>query len=98
MIGEIIRHLGLRSDEAHFWATHAGAELDLLIVRGTDAIGFEIKRTVAPQVTPSMRSALDVLKLRRLYVVHAGEHTFPLTDTILAVSCRRLIDDIPLLR
>ncbi|MCC6171573.1 MAG: ATP-binding protein [Gammaproteobacteria bacterium] len=98
MIGEIIQHLGIRSDEAHFWSTHAGAELDLLIVRGTDATGFEIKRTVAPQVTPSMRSALDVLKLRRLYVIHAGEHTFPLADTILAVSCRRLIDDIPLLR
>jgi predicted AAA+ superfamily ATPase len=98
MIGEIIQHLGIRSDEAHFWATHAGAELDLLIVRGTNAIGFEIKRTVAPQVTPSMRSALDVLKLRKLYVIHAGEHTFPLTDEILAVSCQRLIDDIPQLR
>lgn len=98
MIGEIIQHLGIRSDEAHFWATHAGAELDLLVVRGTDAIGFEIKRTVAPQVTPSMRSALDVLKLRKLYVMHAGEHTFPLTDGILAVSCQRLIDDIPQLR
>lgn len=98
MIGEIIQHLGIRSDEAHFWATHAGAELDLMVVRGTDAIGFEIKRTVAPQVTPSMRSALDVLKLRKLYVMHAGEHTFPLPDGILAVSCQRLIDDIPQLR
>ncbi len=98
MIGEIIQHLGIRSDDAHFWGTHAGAELDLLVVRGMRAVGFEIKRTVAPQMTPSMRSALEVLKLQNLYVVHAGEHTFPLAEKILAVSCRTLIDDIPPLR
>jgi predicted AAA+ superfamily ATPase len=96
MIGEILQHLGVRSDEAHFWGTHAGAELDLLIVRGRNAVGFEIKRTVAPQITPSMRSAVDALNLRHLYVIHAGEHTFPLAERVLAVSCRRLLDDIHL--
>jgi hypothetical protein len=29
------------------WATHAGAELDLLVVRDRRRVGFEFKRTVA---------------------------------------------------
>lgn len=95
MIGEIIQHLGLRGDDAHFWGTHSGAELDLLVTRGTQAVGFEIKRTLAPQLTPSMRAAIEALELRRLFVIHAGEQTFPLSKQVLAVSCRRLTEDIP---
>jgi len=51
---------------------HTGAELDLLLARGRHRIGVEVKRTTAPTVTPSMRSALTDLKLTRLYVVQAA--------------------------
>lgn len=95
LIGEIQQRLGARADECYFWRVHTGAELDLLVMRGSRAVGFEIKRTVAPQITSSMRSAVDVLGLKRLYVVHAGEHSFPLADNVSAVSARRLLEDIP---
>ncbi|MPY87975.1 MAG: AAA family ATPase [Luteitalea sp.] len=95
LIGEIAQRLGVRSDECYFWGVHTGAELDLLVMRGSRAIGFEIKRTLAPQMTSSMRSAMDVLGLHRLYVVHAGERSFPLADNVLALSSTRLFDDIP---
>ncbi len=90
-IDQIIRHLGARPEECHFWATHAGAELDLLISRGRRRYGFEIKRTTAPKVTPSMRSALKDLKLDQLDVVHAGEHTFPLAENIRAIPLHALL-------
>ena len=45
--------------EVYFWATHAGAEIDLVVIRGTTRLGFEIKRATAPRVTPSMRVAID---------------------------------------
>lgn len=93
-IGQLIRHLGARPEECYFWATHAGAELDLLVVRGHRRLGFEIKRTSAPQVTPSMRHALADLKLTSLDVLHAGEHTFPLTPKIRAVAMSRLLTDV----
>jgi len=94
-IDQIIRHLGARPEECHYWATHGGAELDLLIVRGRKRYGFEIKRTTAPKVTPSMRHALHDLKLTRLDVIHAGEHTFPMADRLRAVPLRHLLRDIP---
>ena len=93
-IDQIIRHVGARPEECHFWATHGGAELDLLIVRGRKRLGFEIKRTSAPKSTPSMRHALEDLKLTRLDVIHAGDHTFPLTEKIRAVPLHHLLQDI----
>ena len=52
VIEQLIGHLRADPDECYFWATHSGAELDLLIVRGRRRRGFEIKRTAAPRVTP----------------------------------------------
>ncbi|WP_373063090.1 ATP-binding protein [Gemmatimonas sp.] len=88
-------HLGARSGEAYFWGTHASAELDLLIVRGSTRVRFEFKRTSSPSVTPSMRSALSDLRLQRIYVVHGGAETFPLTEKILAVPLSRIAQDVP---
>jgi predicted AAA+ superfamily ATPase len=94
IIEQLIRHVNAESDECFFWATHAGAELDFLVIRGTQRRGFEIKRTATPKITPSMRSALKDLQLSSLDVVHAGEHTFLLSENIRAVSFSRLLDEI----
>ncbi len=86
--------LGAEREECFFWATHAGAELDLLVMRGRTRLGFEIKRTTAPKITPSMRHAMTDLKLSRLDVVHAGEQSFPLAEKIRAISFSRLLSDL----
>ena len=93
-ISQVLRRLGARRDECFFWATHAGAELDLLVVRGRTRLGFEAKLTEAPRLTPSMRIALTDLKLRRLDVVHAGERTFALAPRVRAVALQRLTEDL----
>jgi len=93
-IGEMVRQLRARPEECYFWATHAGAELDLLVVRGRNRIGVEIKRTVSPSMTPSMRSALSDLRLQRLYVIHAGDGTYPLERKVEAVPLQRLLTDV----
>jgi len=90
MVHQVLVHLGVETRECYFWRTTNGAELDLLIVRGRRRIGFEIKRTKAPSFTPSMRSALADLKLQRLYVLHAGEHTFDLAPRVRAVPASQL--------
>ncbi len=92
------RALGARRGESYFWATHAGAELDLLVVRGRTRRGFEVKRTTSPTVTKSMRIALEDLGLSSLDVVHAGRETFPLAPRIRAVAARRALLDISPLR
>lgn len=47
-IEEIIRHYN-SYDNSYFWATHNGAELDMLIETGTKRVSFEIKYTDHPR-------------------------------------------------
>jgi predicted AAA+ superfamily ATPase len=93
-LAAVVDRLRVAWNECFFWATHAGAELDLLVVRGRTRIGFEFKRTVAPAVTPSMRTALKDLRLSRLDVIHAGGRTFSLAPRIRAVPLSRILNDL----
>jgi predicted AAA+ superfamily ATPase len=68
----------LEPDQAYFWATHQGAELDLLLLKNGRRLGVEIKRMDAPTLTPSMRSALADLKLEQLIVLYPGSQTYEL--------------------
>ncbi len=66
----------------------------LALQGGRRRLGFEFKRTTAPEITRSMRVALQDLKLSSLDVVHAGEHTFPLDRRVRAVALRRILSDL----
>jgi len=94
----VIERLGARPGEIYFWATHGGAELDLLVVRGSVRLGFEFKRTAAPRVTPSMQVAFRDLRLRRLVVIHGGTEAFDLARGIRAVPLGRVVRDLTPLR
>ena len=91
---EVIRCLGARPDECYFWRTHAGAELDLLVVRGRRKRGFEFKYTVAPATTRSMHTAVDDLGLDHLDVIYAGSDVFRLSDRIRAVPLQHVAQSI----
>jgi hypothetical protein len=79
-------------DEAWFWATHQGAEIDLLLRRGGRLLGVECKRADAPRLTPSMRIALDDLGLARLAIVYPGAQRFAVADRVEAVPIETLAD------
>ena len=78
-------------DEAYFWATHNGAELDLLLIKDGRRVGVEFKRADAPGMTTSMKIAMHDLQLDRLYVVYPGERRYALTERIEAVPLAALI-------
>jgi uncharacterized protein len=80
-----------RPDEAYFWATHAGAELDLLMMKDGRRVGVEFKRADAPQMTPSMRIAMQDLALDALYVVYPGERRYGLAERVDAVPLSALV-------
>ena len=75
----------------YFWATHGGAELDLLVMQGGKRYGFECKLADAPGTTRSMRAALDDLELEHLWVVYPGKEAYPLDDRISVLP----VADIP---
>lgn len=98
ILGQVIRRIGARPEECYFWATHAGTELDLLVVSGKLRLGFEIKRTSAPRLTPSMKNAMKDLGLKSLEVIHSGDETFPMARGVRAVASKRLLTDLKPIR
>ena len=98
LVKEIVERLNARPEECFFWASHGGAELDLLIVSGQRRLGFEVKRTSVPRLTRSMATVLEDLDLERLDVVHAGDRTFSLARKVRAVAASELLDQIEPLR
>jgi len=83
----------LQPDEAYYWATHGGAELDLLLFKNGRRIGVECKRMDAPTLTPSMRIAMEDLKLDELYVLYPGSKRYPLAEKVTAVPLTEFVLD-----
>jgi predicted AAA+ superfamily ATPase len=94
VLHQIVSALDADWRDCHHWRLHTGAELDLLVRCGARRIGFEIKRTDAPKITPSMRSALELLHLDKLYVVHAGAAAWPIGERIAAVPLGGLFETL----
>ena len=90
----VIARLRAEPEECFFWATHSGAELDLLVVRGRRRLGFEFKRSTTPALTRSMHVASEDLRLTKLWVVHAGERAFDLAPRIRALPLARLLEEL----
>lgn len=80
----------LKPDEAYFWGSHQGAEIDLVMRKDGHLLGVECKRTDAPRLTPSLRIALDDLQLERIAVVYPGAKRFLIAPVIEAVPLREL--------
>jgi predicted AAA+ superfamily ATPase len=88
VIEEVIQ--AFNPDESYFWATHNGAEIDLLMVKEGGVYGVECKRMDAPKMTPSMQIAMTDLNLKRMAVIYPGAKRFPLADGIEAVPLQDL--------
>jgi len=77
-------------DEAYFWATHQGAEIDLILRRGDRLLGIECKRADAPRMTASLRTATADLGLERIAVLYPGTRRYPLSESVEVVPLTTL--------
>lgn len=82
----------LRPDDACYWATHNGAEIDLVLFKRGRRIGIECKRADAPTLTPSMSIALADLKLDELRVVYPGAKRYSLARKVEVVPLAELVN------
>jgi hypothetical protein len=78
--------------ESAFWATHQGAEIDLVLRRGSKLYGVECKRVDAPRMTPSIRIALADLELEHVAVVYPGPKRYALAERVQAVPLAALAE------
>jgi predicted AAA+ superfamily ATPase len=81
----------LQTRDAYFWATHGGAELDLLVHAQGKRYGFELKYGDAPGTSRAMHVAVADLSLDHLWIVYPGRQDYPLTEKISVLS----IDSVP---
>jgi len=98
LLTQVTQRLGARREECFFWSTYQGAKLDLLVVRGKRRIGFEMKRSEAPEVTKSMQIAMADLGLDELVVLHGGKHSWSMGKRMRAVAAGAIQDEIAPLR
>lgn len=89
-LNTVLAQLKALPEEAFFWGTYGGAELDLLVIHGNTRLGFEFKRTSMPTISKSLNIAMQDLNLSHAYVVHAGDASFPLSPGVTAIG----LDDI----
>ena len=87
-LDQIVRHFQVRTP--YFWATHAGAELDLFFVIDGKRYGFEFKYSDAPGTTRSMHIALKELQMEHLFVIYPGLKAYPLQENITAVPLSQI--------
>ncbi|MBK5102193.1 MAG: DUF4143 domain-containing protein, partial [Desulfobacteraceae bacterium] len=81
----VCRTLGKEDSDLYFWNTHAGAELDLFWQARGHNWGVEFKYEDAPRLTRSMKTAVEDLKLERLWVVYPGKAAYRLTEKIQVI-------------
>ncbi len=81
IIEEVIK--SVEPDDVYFWATHNGAEIDLVFIKDGRMYGVECKRADAPALTPSMKIALEDLKLERIAVVYPGKQRYSLNKQVV---------------
>jgi len=91
MLEQIIWRISADPEDCYFWASHQGAELDLLVVKNGKRMGFEIKYTSAPKLTKSMRTVAEDLKLDSFTVIYPGNIDYPLTENIQVVGCENYL-------
>ena len=81
----------LETRDAYFWKTHAGPELDLLVMDRGRCFGFELKHSEAPRVTRSMRTAIETLGLSRLWIVVPGGPSWEVDEHIAVLP----LEEVP---
>lgn len=94
VIQQIVQLMRAPPEKCFHWSTYTGAKLDLLVLDGTRRVGFEVRRSEAPRLTRSMRSAVETLRLDRLYVVHLGTKWYRLADRVFALPTDELVEEL----
>lgn len=91
---QVVSYLQIKSGDCYFWATSNEAELDLLVFKNGQRLGFEFKYSDSPKATKSMHIALTDLKLDHLYIIFPGQISFPIGDQITACGLDKLSEII----
>jgi len=77
----------------YFYRTHAGAEIDLIIERGSERIGYEFKCSVSigKRDWANLRAGIDEGVIHKGFLVYMGERNFPVAEQISVLNGEKLL-------
>ena len=82
---EIIKSLEIREHQAYFWGIHNGAEVELVFEKNGHLYGMEVKYALAPSITSSIKTAIDELSLRHVWIIYPGKQEYPLSKDVTVI-------------
>jgi len=80
--------------KAYFYRTSGGAELDLVLTRGSEVVAVEIKSSSAPKPSRGFWSSCEDIKATRKYIVGAVNEGYPIKYGATVCSIKALIEDL----
>ena len=79
---QVCRAIRKSEEQAYFWGTHAGAEVDLFWQNDAKNWACEFKYADAPRMTQSIKSALKTLNLEKLWIIYPGKTSYPIHEKV----------------
>ncbi len=98
VIQQIIAHLN-ENTKPYFYRTADGAEMDLVLVKGTQAfVSIEIKLSNAPKITRGNRVSIMDLQTLHNFVVTPSASTYPLDNEVIITDLQHIFRQLKGLR
>jgi uncharacterized protein len=88
---QIIRWAGVDEEEVFFWGVHSQGELDLILSKGGQRFGFEVKYADTPKVTSFQKAARDALGLVSITIINPGKANYVLSPGIQVTGLSQLL-------
>ena len=96
MIEQLIAREQLQKagSQFYFFRTYAGAEIDLIVDRGNERIGFEFKCAVSsgPKDWANLKKAIDDDIIHKGFLVHLGERSYPVSEKVEVVGAEGFLN------
>lgn len=79
----------------YFFRTYAGAEIDLIVDRKYERVGYEFKCSVSVSRKDwiNLKSGLDDEHIDKGFLVYFGERNYPAADNISVVGAKKLLSN-----
>jgi uncharacterized protein len=80
--------------KAYFYRTTGGAEIDLVLSKGSQIIAIEIKASTAPKASKGFWSSCNDIKATRKYIVGAVDDAYPIKNDTWVCNVNELIASV----
>ncbi len=79
--------------ETHFYRTADGSEMDIILTKGDQKIGVEVKASTAPKLTKGFWNAISALDLKQVRIIVPIEGSYPIRKNVIVSSLNHFLKE-----